>query len=124
MACRVTKCFNTCAQYYFVWTLYWQHICACWQGRAILKRTEDGQTAGPLFKTLYGIHAIPLAWALFLQILYNGQQFAGPLLLKKITTFLNDSVYGLAVSFITGFPTSFTGPEVYGSCCSQIHFCT
>jgi hypothetical protein len=67
------------------------------QGRVLLKKTEDGQTAGPLFKTLYAIHGIPLAWALGLQILYSGQQFAGPLLLKQITTFLDDSVYGLAV---------------------------
>ncbi len=74
----------------------------CWdlQGRALLKRTEDGQTAGPLFKTLYGIHAIPLAWALALQIVYSGQQFAGPLLLKQITTFLDNSVYGLAVGLV------------------------
>ncbi|DBB06529.1 TPA: hypothetical protein ACH3X1_012074 [Trebouxia sp. C0004] len=66
------------------------------KGRVLLKKTEDGQTAGPLFKTLYAIHGIPLAWALALQILYSGQQFAGPLLLKQITTFLDNSVYGLA----------------------------
>lgn len=39
------------------------------------------------------MHAIPLAWALLLQIGYNAQQFAGPLLLKKITTFLTNSTY-------------------------------
>ncbi|KAL0031798.1 hypothetical protein WJX79_007928 [Trebouxia sp. C0005] len=66
------------------------------KGRVLLKKTEDGQTAGPLFRTLYAIHGIPLAWALALQILYSGQQFAGPLLLKQITTFLDNSVYGLA----------------------------
>ena len=73
------------------------------QGRALLRKTEDGQTAGPLFKTLYAIHGIPLAWALALQILYSGQQFAGPLLLKQITTFLDDSVYGLAVCPVISF---------------------
>lgn len=70
------------------------------QGRALLKRTEDGQTAGPLFKTLYGMHAIPLAFALLLQLGYNAQQFAGPLLLKKITTFLTNSAYIQQVLFI------------------------
>lgn len=69
------------------------------QGRALLKRTEDGQTAGPLFKTLYGMHAIPLAFALLLQLGYNAQQFAGPLLLKKITTFLTNSAYIQQVLF-------------------------
>ncbi len=73
------------------------------QGRVLLKKTEDGQTAGPLFKTLYAIHGIPLAWALALQILYSGQQFAGPLLLKQITTFLDNSVYGLAVCPVNAF---------------------
>ena len=91
--------------------------CVHLQGRAILKKTEDGQTAGPLFKTLYGIHAIPLAWALFLQILYNGQQFAGPLLLKKITTFLDQTVYGLAVSPL--LTQSSSGP--WFGCYSELH---
>ena len=70
----------------------------CLQGRKKLKQCEDGQTAGPLFKTLYGMHALRLLWALGLQILYNGQQFAGPLLLKQITTFLQNSRYNLGVS--------------------------
>ncbi|KAL3154179.1 hypothetical protein ABBQ32_013696 [Trebouxia sp. C0010 RCD-2024] len=77
------------------WNSFLQRSKTTEKGRTLLKRTEDGQTAGPLFKTLYGIHAIPLAWALLLQLGYNAQQFAGPLLLKKITTFLNNSVYGL-----------------------------
>lgn len=68
------------------------------QGRKKLKECEDGQTAGPLFGTLYGMHALRLLWALGLQILYNGQQFAGPLLLKQITTFLQNSRYNLGVS--------------------------
>lgn len=47
------------------------------------------------------MHAIPLAFALLLQLGYNAQQFAGPLLLKKITTFLTNSAYIQQVLFIT-----------------------
>ena len=46
------------------------------------------------------MHAVPLAFALLLQLGYNAQQFAGPLLLKKITTFLTNSAYLQQVLFI------------------------
>ena len=60
------------------------------------------------------MHAIPLAWALLLQLGYNAQQFAGPLLLKKITTFLTNSRYAQQ-------QVRYASKETKTSCCLFDH---
>ena len=61
------------------------------QGRAKLKRTAQGKIAGYLWNSLWQRHKRMMMVSLFLQFIYSAFNFAGPVLLNKVVTFLTSS---------------------------------
>ena len=74
------------------------HCVPCWkfnaffraQGREKLERTRDGKIAAFLWKTLWARHKGTLMVSLALQGVYSAFNFAGPVILNKIVTFLQN----------------------------------
>ena len=60
------------------------------QGREKLERTRDGKIAAFLWKTLWARHKGTLMASLALQGVYSAFNFAGPVILNKIVTFLQN----------------------------------
>jgi len=60
------------------------------QGREKLERTRNGKIAAFLWKTLWARHKATLMASLALQGVYSAFNFAGPVILNKIVTFLQN----------------------------------
>ena len=60
------------------------------QGREKLELTKDGKIAAFLWKTLWARHKGTLLASLALQGVYSAFNFAGPVILNKIVTFLQN----------------------------------
>ena len=60
------------------------------QGREKLERTRNGKIAAFLWKTLWARHRGTLMASLALQGVYSAFNFAGPVILNKIVTFLQN----------------------------------